>query len=169
MPIPAGPPAPDDLPEWAPSAFDVADFVPHRTLTHAEFSTTESQDSYQWGFSETTRPTLDSVTRLIARAVAAVTSRLVPLNAASTGAAGTIVCLWAAAWVERGWPEDDNALQRANDLEKRADLLLAALVVSNDLANGGDDGDPETPDGAAVAPAYSFPAPDLRFDSPLYF
>lgn len=167
MPIIGGPGSPE-VPDWAPTLFDVADYVPHRTLTRAESSTTAGEDTYQLGFSETTRPTSDAVSRLLVKAVASVTVRLVPFHPSSEAAAATVACMWAAAWIERGWPEDDFALQRANDLEKRADTLMSALVESNTLANNDTNADGED-DRLEVAPVWSFPEPDPRYDTSAYF
>lgn len=151
---------------WTPTKANVADYVPHRTLTRAESSTTAGEDTYQLTFSETTRPTGDAVDRLVADGVAWVSARVRPMHPASQDSARVAATLYAAAAVERGWPEDESALQRANDLEKRADTLLAALVVSNDAANAGD-ADAETVD--VVLPSWSFPAADVRYDSVGYF
>lgn len=151
MPIPAGLGTPE-LPDWAPSRGNVADYVPHRTLKQAASATTGSEDVYYLTFDEDTRPTGYAVDRLIADGVAWVTSRVTPLNEASYGTARLIATLYAAAAVERSWPHDDQSLQRANDMERRMDALLAGLVVSNDDANDG--GPPD-----ALLPVYSFPPP----------
>ena len=141
MPIPAGPGSPAGVPDWAPTRHDIADYVPHRTLVVAESSILQSQDTYRLTFDGTTRPTGDAVDRLIGRAAATVAVRVAPMAAASEGAATTVVCLMVAAWVERGWPEDDVALQRASDLEKQSASLLDDLVATNDAANDDGTGD----------------------------
>ncbi len=167
MPIVAGP-GQAEVPDWAPAGYDVAAYVPHRTLVRAESSTTQGEDTYLYLFDETTRPSTDQVSRLIADAVAYVSARLVPFATSSQPAAAAIASMLAAASVERGWPEDEYALQRANDLERRADLMLAGLIAANDLANHDADGDGED-DRAEVLPVWSFPEPDSRFDSAAYF
>lgn len=168
MPVPAG--GDDDLPDlpsWTPTGPEVAAYVPHRTLTRAEDSTGESGDTYQLDFGPTTRPTGVQAGALIERAGALVGSRVAPMHVSSQAPAKTVAAMLAAAWVERGWPQDDSSLQRANDLEKTALGLLADLVASNDTAWQGDQ-DPGTLD-QPVGPAWSFPPPDPRYDDPAYF
>lgn len=167
MPVPAGgTDEPVDLPGWAPTVQQVADYVPHRTLTRSVSSTTASQDAYQFSFDESTVPTGDVVQRLIADGVAWIASRLVPLNLASSSAARVAVTLYAAAAVERGWPDDDSSLQRATDMEKRLDAMLAALTASNTSANEADGVAAYPP---PVMPVWNFPPADRRWDCNRYF
>ena len=167
MPIPSGP-GQAELPDWAPTGYDVAAYVPHRTLVRAESSTTQGEDTYRYSFDETTRPSTDQISRLIADNVAYVSLRLVPFAVSSEGAAAAIVSVLTAAACERGWPEDEYALQRANDLEKRADLMLAGLILANDLSNHDGDADGED-DRSSVLPVFSFPPADPRYDHAGYF
>jgi len=139
--------------------------VPHRTLVVSD-AVTEAEDQYTFTFDSTTRPTATQVESLIADACAWVGARLAPVHVSSQGAARVVATLASAAAVERSWPNDDESLQRANDLEKRMGDILAGLLVSNELANAGD-GDPETID--TVLPVWSFPLPDPRYDDPRYF
>ena len=143
-------------PTWLPGRSRVANYVPQRTLARAPDSITESGDSYQFTFDSTTRPTGVQVDRLIADGGAWVASRVSPLAAALYDAASVCVALYAAAAVERGWPHDDNSLQRANDLEKRLDKMLADLIKANSDANGGTD--PANP-ADHLLPVYAFPDP----------
>ncbi|MEU8334804.1 hypothetical protein [Micromonospora tulbaghiae] len=130
----------------------MADYVPHRTLKQATSATTGSSDVYYLTFDDDTRPTGWAVDRLIGDGVAWVTSRVTPLHPSSEGTARVVATLYAAAAVERGWLHDDQSLQRATDMERRMDALLAGLVVSNDDANGGGGSGGELP------PLFSFPA-----------
>jgi hypothetical protein len=167
MPIAAGPePGGGEVPEWLPLHQDVADFVPHRTLVVAENAVLASQDVYLYGFGPTTRPTDATVGRLIVRALGIVTARINPVPVAWTEAARTIASMIAAAWVERGWPEDDLGLTRANDLEKRAWELLDDLVKGA-TSDGDGDGVPGLE--VHVAPVWSFPPADPRYDSAGYW
>jgi hypothetical protein len=107
------------------------------------------------------------VDRLIADGVAWVSSRVYPLNTRVQSAAAVVVALYAAAAVERGWPNDDQSLQRANDMEKRLDLLMADLITANTDANDQDSGEGEY--AIEVAPVWSFPPADPRYDSAAYW
>jgi hypothetical protein len=142
-------------PTWAPGRSRVANYVPHRTLARSVSSIVTSQDTYALTFDGTTRPTGLMVDRLIADGVAWVTSRVYPMNTRVQQAASVVVALYVAAAVERGWPNDDSSLQRANDLEKRLDGLMADLLTANADAN---DFDNNTGDYALeIYPVWSFP------------
>ncbi|MFY1686494.1 hypothetical protein [Plantactinospora sp. WMMB782] len=144
-------------PTWWPGRSRVANYVPQRTLVRSPASYTESGDTYELTFDSTTRPTGVAVDRLIADGAAWVSTRLTrPLHDSLHDAASVCVALYAAAAVERGWPHDDNSLQRATDLERRLDQMLADLVGANDDASG--DEDPDVPQ-THLSPVYSFPAP----------
>lgn len=149
-------------PTWLPGRSRVANYVPQRTLARTPDSITETGDVYELTFDSTTRPTGVQVDRLIADGGAWVASRVTPLAAALNDAASVCTALYAAAAVERGWPHDDNSLQRANDLEKRLDKMLADLIKANSDANGGTD--PANPSDHLL-PIYSFPAPVSWGDS----
>lgn len=153
MPVPAGGDF-VDAPEWWPTRDKVADYVPHRTLARQESNTTEGEDVYQLTFDADTRPNGATVDRLIGDGIAYVAGRVTPLHESSQATAAVVATLYAAAAVERGWPHDDQSLQRANDMEKRMTDMLAGLIAANDRANQ-DDG--TTPDPAKLLPVYSFP------------
>lgn len=150
-------------PTWLPGISRVAAYVPHRTLVRSVDSSTESADTYQFTFDDTTIPTGGTVARLISDGAAWVSSLVYPLNARVTGAAGVVTALYAAAAVERGWPQDDSSLQRALDLEKRMDALMQDLLTANSDANEGAD------TGSPVIPVWSFPPADLRWDYSTYW
>ncbi len=154
-------------PTWAPGRSRVANYVPHRTLARSPSSIIDSQDSYALTFDGTTRPTGLMVDRLIADGVAWVSSRVYPLNTRVESAAAVVAALYAAAAVERSWPNDDQSLQRANDMEKRLDRLMADLITANQNAT---DQDNDTGDYAVdVAPMWSFPPADTRYDEAGYW
>lgn len=151
-------------PTWAPGRSRVADYVPWRTLTVAQSTGLESEDTYQGSFSTTTRPPGDAVDRLIGNAVSRVLTRVGTLDATLHDAARAVAAVLAAAWIERGWPEGDDSLQRATDLEKQGETLLTELVQANEAATGeGEYGFDE------VAALYSFPPADCRWDNPSYW
>ncbi len=161
MPIPGGLGAPD-VPEWAPTAENVADYVPHRTLARQQSTTTEGEDVYYLTFDSNTRPTGWAVARLIGDGVAYVAGLVVPLHPSLQATASVVATLYAAAAVERSWPNDDQSLQRANDMEKRMSDMLAGLIAANDRANGGD-GQPGDTD--KLLPLFAFPAAPAWGDS----
>lgn len=128
-------------PTWLPGRSRVANYVPHRTLVRSISSIIDSQDTYEYTFDSTTLPSGVQVDRLIADGAAWVRARAINLHINLYDAASVCVALYAAAAVERGWPTDDQSLQRANDIEKRLDAMLDNLVAANDVANGDDGGD----------------------------
>jgi hypothetical protein len=152
-------------PTWLPGRSRIAGYVPHRTLERSVTSTTEASDVYDFTFTGNTVPTGITVDRLITDGAAWIIGRLgTPLTASLYDMAGVVTALYAAAAVERGWPQDDNSLARANDLEKRMDVMLGDLVKANEIATGSGDY------GIDVAyPVYSFPPADPRWDCPGYW
>jgi hypothetical protein len=149
-------------PTWTPGRSRVANYVPHRTLALSTSSIIDSQDVYELTFDSTTRPTGIMVDRLIADGVDWITALITPLNTRSQAACALLAALWAAIAVERSWPNDDQSLQRANDMEKRLDLLLAGLKASNSDANDQDAGTGAF--GVDIVPVWQFPAADPRWD-----
>ena len=160
MGIIAGP-DPLDLPTWAPSVDQVANYIPHRTIIPAAGAILESQDTYELTFDTHTQPNDTSVAQLIVDGVAWVGARIFPLNEASQPAAGVCVALYAAAAVERTFTSDPESMPRANDLEKRLDKLLEDLIEANDYANGNA--------GIEIVPAFSYSCADPRWDYPRYW
>lgn len=154
-------------PTWAPGRSRVAAYVPRRTLVRSAASIVGSQDSYLFTFDGTTIPRGVEVDRLIADGVAWVSARVNPMHASSEGAASVAAALYAAAMLERNWPEDDQALQRANDLERRLDLMLTDLAVSNQAALDKDAGEGDF--AVEIVPYWSYPPADPRYDTPTYW
>ena len=152
-------------PTWTPGRSRVANYLPHRTLVRDLSTTTGSQDVLLMSWDSTTTPTGVQVDRLIADGVAYIGSRLAPVHVNSEQAASVLVCLYAAAMIERSWPQDDQALQRANDLDKRMDMMLKDLVDANNASNGTDDFGIDV----AHMPYWSFPAADVRYDDARYW
>ncbi|BAL87301.1 hypothetical protein AMIS_20810 [Actinoplanes missouriensis 431] len=151
-------------PEWTPSRTRVATYVPHRTLARSLTSVVNSQDIYQFTFDHTTTPSGVAVDALIVDAVAWVAARVSPMRDSMHDLARAVAALLAAAWVERSWPNDAASLQRANDMERRADAMLGDLADANNAAGGTSDYGIEI-----VAPTWSFPTADPRYDDPRYW
>lgn len=152
-------------PTWTPGRSRVAAYVPHRSLERSLEATGDSGETYAWTFTSNTTPPAITVDRLIADGVAWVSARVSPLHASLNEAASVAAAVYAAAAVERGTPEGAESLQRANDLERRLDVLLRDLIDANNAANeSGDFGVDIAP-----APQWSFPPADCRWDSPTYW
>lgn len=135
-------------PPWSPGRSRVANYVPHRTL--AVDSTT-----HELTFTSTTRPTGVMVDRLIADGVAWVVARTGALADALHDQGAVAAALWAAAAVERGYPdEDDDALRRADQLQKLAESARADLIAANAAA-----GEPPVDAGSALLPRFAYPDP----------
>ncbi|WP_213004740.1 hypothetical protein [Paractinoplanes toevensis] len=150
-------------PTWWPGRSRVANYVPHRTLQRSLSTSQSSEDVYEMSFGTDTTPTGLQVDRLIADGAAWVSARAAPLADSMGPAASVVVALYAAAAIERGYPDDDQSLQRANDLEKRLDVMLKDLIDANNASNGTDDF------GLEVAPMWQFPPADCRWDYSTYW
>lgn len=154
-------------PTWLPGRSRVAAYVPHRTLVRSAGSVIASQDAYLWSWDSTTTPPGVTVDRLIADGAAWVSALVTPLHPNSEQLASLLCALHAAIAIERSWPDDDQSLQRANDMEKQLNTMLAQLKAANTTASDADNG---TSDGFDIVyPAWNFPLPDPRYDYPGYF
>lgn len=148
-------------PTWTPTRSQVAAYIPHRTLARDVGTTVASDDVYQWTFDQRTTPTGGQADSLIADGVSWVLGRVPTLTPALYGMAGVVAALYASAAIERAWPDGDQSLQRADDMEKRMDAMLATLAEANEAATGtGID---------IVNPVWSFPCADLRWDYSTYW
>lgn len=139
-------------PLWTPGRSRVANYVPARTLSASV------ADTHEFTFSSTTRPTGVAVDRLIADGVAWVTTRTGEVHTSLGESASVCAAVFAAAAVERGYPEKDQpdaSLRRAADLQALAERMLADLVAANNAVGGTNPNDP----GANLMPVYSFPKP----------
>lgn len=147
-------------PTWLPGRSRVANYVPGRTLSI-------DASTHELTFSSTTRPTGLMVDRLIGDAATRITGTVGTVHATLEAQAGVLTAMWTAASVERGFPDDEQSqlsLQRASDLEKRADMMLAELINANQSVTGG--GPSYAID---IAPKWSFPVADPRWDSNRYW
>lgn len=138
-------------PLWTPGRSRVANYVPARTLS-------VDAETHEMTFSSTTRPTGVQVDRLIRDAAGWVQLRVGVVDTSLHEQASTVSAIWAAAAVERGWPDDANpteSLRRADQLQQQADRFRDDLARANDAIVGPNPTDPA----AALLPVYAFPEP----------
>lgn len=143
-------------PTWTPGRSRVANYVPGRTLS-------TSADTHELTFTSSTRPTGLMVDRLIADAVSWVAVAAGTINATLHEQASVAAAIWAAAAVERGYPEQDQpdaSLRRATDLQGIAERIRADLIRANTAAEGSNPTDPA----GAVLPIWAFPDPVAHGD-----
>lgn len=141
-------------PTWLPGRSRVANYVPARTLARNIGSVVGSADTYELTFDSTTRPSGVMIDRLIADGGAWVTSAVPAVAASLYEVASVAVALWVAAAVERGWPDSDVSLERADQLQKLAEKMRADLVAANRDETGTSPGDANV-----RLPLYAFPQP----------
>jgi hypothetical protein len=150
-------------PTWWPGRSRVANYVLHRTLARNPAAIRNSESVFAMTFDSTTTPSGVQTDAIIADMGAWVGMRVNPLPTAMHDVARTVTALAAAAAIERQFKADEQSLQRANDMEKRMETLLADLVAAANASNGTSDY------GLEVAPAWSFPPADLRWDHSGYW
>lgn len=148
-------------PTWLPGRSRVANYVPTRTLAKNPATYQASGDSYALTFDSTTRPNGVQCDRIVADGAAWL--GIPTLAATLYDRAGVCVAVWVAAAIERGWPDTEVSLQRANDLQKLADQMRKDLIAANTAATGTDPTDPSLTN--AQLPVYSFPEPVSWGDS----
>jgi hypothetical protein len=139
-------------PTWTPGRSRVANYIPSRTLARNPATYKASGDSYALTFDSTTRPNGVQVDRLIADAVAWL--GVANLAASLYDKAAACCAIWAAAAVERGWPDGDESLRRAEQLQELAEKMRAEIIAANTAETGEN---PQNP-GSTLLPIYSFPA-----------
>ncbi len=151
-------------PEWTPTRQRVASYVPSRPLVPAA----DGSNTDLMTFDSTTRPAGGQVDVMIGDAVNWVTDATGLLDETLHQSANACAAIRAAAFVELGYPERDNAGKAtanttSDRLFKQSDSMLAALVLRNKALTGVDGDDPEP--AFEVLPQYSFPAPSPYGDS----
>ena len=144
-------------PVWAPALADVAVHIPTRTREIGV-------DNDPCGtFTDDTTPTGAAVAVLIDHACAWVTGTVgIPVLPGAFQAAQVAAALWAAYWVELGYPERDADVAVYEKL--RVDAAAAAKnAEALNLASGGaSDLDPGT---SHILATHSFPDPPTWADS----
>ena len=145
-------------PEWTPTRQRVASYVPSRPLVPAA----DGSNTDLMTFDASTRPTGGQVDVIIMDAVRWVLNATGELDADLYESATAVAGIRAAAFVELGYPERQNAEKAtanttSDRLFKQADAMLASLVGANKAKTGADGDDPEA--AFEIVPMWSFPAP----------
>jgi hypothetical protein len=141
---------------WRPDLWDVAAYVPRRTLVGAVDGYGSPLDT----FDDTTFPRAAVVHRLITDACAWVQLAAGTIDTTLVDAARGCAAIRAAAMVESGYPDNRDDLSNADVLLKQADAMRRDLAAAN-VALGGDD-PVTTLDN--LLPVFSFPDPSPAGD-----
>ncbi len=149
-------PAGSTRPGWEPSLAQVAAHIPTRTRAVGV------DNDYQFTFTADTTPTGDAAAEIIAHACAWVTGAVgSPVADAAFPVCQVAAALWAAYWIEIGYPERDADVSVYDRLRKDAEMATASAAGVNAAAGGAGALDPDDP-GTTVL--YSFPDPPLYAD-----
>lgn len=135
-------------PTWAPSLAKVATYVPARTLSTVD-------GTHQRTFSDETNPSADEVTSLIDDACAWVLIVTGTIDATLETMAGATAAVYAAATIERGYPDRDADVDTAQQLYEQALAMRTDLDAANRALTAEDVTDPA----GAVQVLYGFPTP----------
>jgi hypothetical protein len=141
---------------WTPSRSRVAGYCPGRTLVPA----TDGSNTAILTFDDTTFPTGVQVDQFARDAAAWVLVDTGPVHATLYDMAQATAAVYAAACVERGYPERQaanraEAITTADDLFKQADGMRTDLARANHALTGTDPEDPV----AQLVPLWAFPPP----------
>ncbi len=141
---------------WIPTREQVAAIIPRRTHVGG----TTGWGVTQGTFSELTRPTADSVDRLISQAARWIEVIAGPIvQPAIEENATDAAAMHVAGLILTTWPDNDQDFKAGQLLLDRADRMRKDLAAANVLDTGTDP--VATP---AVMPVWSFPAAtELRF------
>jgi hypothetical protein len=140
-----------DLPPWAPSRDQVADYVPNRTLQAGR----NQPGTAQLTFNDSTRPTGQQVDRLIVDACAWITTVTGPVDESLWKMAGATAAVWTAAAVERTYPTRQGDITTVDSLTALANQMRTDLQRANEAITGDDPDDPL----AHLLPVWNFPQP----------
>lgn len=151
------PPPEPGGPTWAPTRSRVAAYVPSRPLV----PTPDGRNVDLGTWTDDTRPTGRQADDLIRDAVNWVLAATGELDSTLYQTANAVAALRAAAFIELGYPERQNAEKAtanttSDRLFKQADAGLADLVAANKAKTGSDGDDPDA--AFEIAPMWSFPA-----------
>lgn len=152
-------------PGWSPSLAHVAAHIPTRTRAVG------TDNTYLMTFTPDTTPTGESVAVVIGHACAWVASAAgLPVVAAAFPACQLAASLWAAYWVEIGYPERDADVAVYDRLRDDAEAATVSAAAVNVAAGGGATVDP-TPGDAHLLTVYAFPEVPAyaETDQPFYF
>jgi hypothetical protein len=138
---------------WAPDLRKVGSHIPSRTRE-------EGSNEPLGTFTDTTYPDAEQVTLIIGSAVSVVAGFVGrPVVAAAYPLCETVAALWAAYWVEIGWPGRDGDVSVFDRLRADALLLMGQAKAVNVGAGGGTDDIPDVDGRPDVLPMWSFPDP----------
>jgi hypothetical protein len=126
----------------------VATYVPARTLSTVD-------GTHQRTFTAETNPNADHVTSLVDDACAWVLVATGPISASLETMAAATAAVYAAAGVERGFPDRDADVDTAQRLYEQALAMRSDLDVANRALSGED----TTDSAGAVQVLYGFPTP----------
>ncbi len=143
-------PSPAATVVWRPELWDVAAYVPRRTLVGAVDGYGNALDT----FDQTTLPRGAVVWRLISDACAWVLLTTGAVDTTLADAAKACAAIRAAALVEAGYPDNRDDLTNADTLLKQAEQMRKDLAAAN-TALGVDDPATTADD---LLPVWSFPA-----------
>jgi hypothetical protein len=130
-------------------SWHVADYIPGRTLVGAVDGYGNALNT----FTGDTHPPLGTVQRLITAGCAWVGARVANVDSTLTDLARAAAACWAAAQVERGYPDNSKETADAAELFRQANALRDDLQRANEAVTGEDPEDPQ----AHLMPVYSFP------------
>jgi hypothetical protein len=134
---------------WRPELWHVADYVPGRTLVGAVDGYGNALNT----FTADTHPNDGTVQRLITAGCAWVATRVGTVAVDLTETARSAAAMWAAAQVERGYPDNDKEASDAAELFRQAAALRDDLHAANLAETGEDPDDPSS----ALLPVFAFP------------
>jgi hypothetical protein len=134
---------------WRPALWNVADYVPGRTLVGA----VDGYGNALLTFDNTTHPTDQQVQRIITAGCAWIGTRCTPIHTTLSDMALAVAATWAAARIELTWPDNRDDLNTAEQLLAQATTMRDDLCRANQAVSGEDDEDPE----AHLMPVWSFP------------
>ena len=141
--------SPAALVAWRPELWQVAAYVPRRTLVGA----VDGYGQALWTFDSTTTPPSHVVQLLITDACAWVAAKVDPVTDSLGGLAASAAAVRAAGIVELTYPDNRDDLTTAETLLAQATQLRADLDEANEAATGTDPEDPT----ANLLPEFAFP------------
>lgn len=144
-------PSASALVSWRPELWQVAAYIPRRTLVGAVNGYGQALET----FTADTHPSAGQVNNIITDACAWVGALVNPVDDSLTDLARSAAAIRSAALVELTYPDNRDDLSTAETLLKQAESMRVDLDRANTAVTGTD---PETP-ATHLLPVYSFPAP----------
>lgn len=142
-------------PTWTPGRSRVANYLPGRTLVASQ----NGGNTYVRSFDSTTNPPGVVVDRLIADAVAWVTTAAGTIDETLYESAATAAAMYAASNVELGYPDREVSVKQSG-INLSEELLRRATLLRDDLVRANASAGAIPVDAASqLLPVYSFPDP----------